>query len=330
MAFTASNLVGNRESRDDKQIIVSPEETPMLALVEEITPTNDVHTYTFDKLKDPTPTALIEGTDTTVYADKFKDRKDMSVRLQEFEETFGITSRQETNDPAAIVNQLATAEMRATEDLQRQVEVVIGSDQATAAASGSFGDLSAGQGWFMDASNSAIDALYRATSGSVDTTATASVTADTINNVLQAVCENGGKAGSYVLLANSALFRAVNKAYLNSSVHGRVTFFEDNTQKITLKVKTVSTEFGDLDVVYAPFLGAASDITTAGTGWSLGNAQKARGYLVRKGTLAMAFKSKNKVAYHEDKGAGKRGNVRSIGGFLNYAPRANGAFKATS
>lgn len=328
MALTPYNLVGNRPDISDKQVVVFPEKTPLLSFIAEEVAADDTVSYVFDTPDNPTPTALLSGKDTTTYKDQYANRVSFSTYAQEFESTFGVENRQASNDPAALAKQIAAAEMRAMEDQQRQIEVTIGSDQAHASQSGSTPFQLGGLGWFQSTSNSSIDSRYRA--NAADATAMGSVNADTIKAVLQTLCENNGGLQDFVLFANSALYGAITKAYLNSSVLGRVQFMHQGNKNIDLTVMSISTEFGTFDIVYAPWLGASSSIL--GTEFSLGTTQKCRGYLVRRGVLSLAYKSghKNKVSYHENKGAGERCSVRSIVALKNYAPRAIGMFNATS
>lgn len=327
MAFTPYNLVGNREALSDKQVIVFPEKTPLVSFIQEETAESDVVSYIFDQPDNPTPSALLAGSDTTTYKDQFENRVSFSTYAQEFESTFGVDNRQASNDPAALANQLASAEMRAKEDLLRQLEVSIGSDQAHAQQSGSVPFKLAGLGWYQSTSNTSIDSRYRA--NAADNTATGSITSDTVKTLLQTLVENS-EMQDYILFAGPTLYAAITKAYLNSSTLARVQFQHQGNRNIDLQVMSIVTEFGSFDIVLAKWLGAAS--TIQGTEFTMGNTQRCRGYLVRRGTLALAYKAgqKNKVAYHENKGAGERGSVRSIVALKNYAPKANGMFYATS
>ena len=326
----ASDFVGNKPSLSDKQVIISPEETPLLSMASEEEISNDVHTYTFDKLRTAKPTALMEGTDTTTYTDQFANRRTMTVYSQEDEVSFGLTNRQMSNDPMALANSFSESEMRARGEQQRNIEVVIGSDQATATQTGTVGALAPGLGWFQSTSNTSVDSLYRATAGQVDSTATASLTSELIEGVLGQLMINGGMAGEYILFAGYALFAAVTKAYLNSSTIGKVQFQHQGNKTIDLRVVSVITNRGTLDIVYAPWLGAASTIN--GTEFTLGNAQKARGYLVKKGLLSVGYKkgSKSVVKYETNKQGGPRGSIRSIFTLIDYNPLGIGMFAATA
>jgi hypothetical protein len=328
MALTPHTLVGNREQLSDKQVPLYPDITPLKAFCSEETATNDYFEYTFDQPDAPKPTALLSGQDTTSYGDAFKNRQRFGTYLQEDEVTFGIENRQVSNDPAAIAKQLAAAEMRERGRQDRNIEVVLGSDQAHAAQSGSVAYKAAGLGWYQSTTNTAIPELYRAKAS--DNTAMASLTNTLIETLMQKIVVETGSMDGFVLFANTALFGAITKAYLNSSVLAKVQFQHQGNRNIDLVVYHVSTAMGSFDLVHAPYLGAASTID--GTAWTAGTTQQCRGYLVRRGVLSLLYKEgqKSKTSYHEDKGAGPRGSIRSIFGLANYAPKGNGMFNATS
>jgi hypothetical protein len=244
----------------------------------------------------------------------------------ELREPWSVSRDQEDVTTAGIPSEVARAKSFASRKLKRKIEVEICSDNDRNAGSGSVARVSRSLGdWIDSAGPSDVAADYRTPSGSIDATATASLTEALFNGVLQSVYEVGGES-NLILPAGPELVAAIANFTRVTGTGSYNTYHvtqDGSSHRMDLKVELYQGPFNIIKIMPTVYNGRASN--TAATDQS-----KARGYVLSMDLLGLHYLQKPQSEEFEDQGGGRRGmtSVRFTLGVYN--PKGLGKFNATS
>ena len=213
--MAASNTfdqVINREDLTDILTILEPEETPILSMASKSKATGIFHEFSADKLEEVSFDGVAEGQDVTSFSNKDADIDRNGNYVQKFQRSWQVTEEQAAVDTAGIDDDVARAKEKCMREVKRDIESAIGSDNDRAEGSGTNVRKMRGLGDWIDSSGpSDVSSDYRTPSGSIDATATASLTEALLQGVMQSVYEVCGNTGEMMyLIAGPTLKRAIS------------------------------------------------------------------------------------------------------------------------
>jgi hypothetical protein len=331
---TSYNISGIREDLTDFLTILEPEDTPKLSMLAKgKSPTNTYQEWQMDSLSAPSFQGVVEGTDVTAFANKSASRARAGNYIQAFRRSWMVSRIAEAVDVAGVADEVANAKMKVMRELKRDIEAMIGSDQDRQADNGTVPYLSRALGtWISSSGPSDIPAAYRTPSGSINTTATGSLTEDGFNSVFQSVYEvNGGKR-AYNLFAGPALKRAISKFQRQEGTTTAKSYQvtqDAKEHRIDLNVEIYAGDFHTVTVIPDLFNGIASDATGSGT-FAPTNQSRARGYIIDPDLVSLGYLIGMESVELPDQGGGRRGYVHAVPTLMVKNPRGLGKFAASS
>jgi hypothetical protein len=215
-------------------------------------------------------------------------------------------------------------------ELKRDIESAVCSDRDSQEQASTNPYRTRGLGSWINASAQTdlpVPAAFRTPSGSINTTATASLTESEVQAVLQSMYTVTGTMNSMMLVCGPELKRAMtnftrfaggtdNKAGLSIR-----TFTQSaESKKIVASIDSFHGDFGVLDIVPSLFL--AKDQAEA--------SQLRRGYVLSSDMLELRYGRRPRFQELEDMGGGKRALVDAIAALVCMNPKGLAKFAATS
>jgi hypothetical protein len=324
--YTVSSGGGNREDLQDLIKVVDIEKYPLTSIIpDKEKPAATLHEYLMDEIGNVDTTPDVEGADVESFNDQAVNRARAGNYVETLTEPWSVSEDQELVTTAGVPSEVARAKDFAMRKLKRKMEVQIGGDDDRNAGSGSVARVSRALGDFIDSSGpSDINASYRTPSGSINATATASLTEALFNAVLQSVYESGGTS-SMALIGGPNLVKAIAN-FTRVAGTGNLTYRvnqEATTHKMDLKVDLYQGPFNVISVAPTVYNGRAS--ATAAT-----NQSKARGYVIDTDLLGLHYMAGAYGRELENQGGGRRGYTRVKYTLAAYNPKGLGKFNATS
>ncbi len=295
--------------------------------------TNMLTEWQMDDFEDDDDLAVEDGTDAETFSNATENRRVAQVYATKFRDTAQVSDLAENvSDVAGLSKgELAEAVMKKLKKLGRSIEAAICGDQETQSESAGNPYKVRGLGKWIQATAQAtlpVDALYLTPADSINTTATASLTEDDIQNVITSVYNETGEIGEFDLPCGPTLRRAISKMVTRVSAATN-TFSQIRTFNTDFKgtIGTVVTQFdGDFGKVNIhPTLYNA----TARFGGS-DTVSKCRGYLLKMSLLSLHYRRQPRVKQLEDRGGGPRFLVDAIWASRCKNPLGLGKFAATS
>ena len=324
--YTVASGGGNREDLADIIKVVDIEKYPVSSIIPDgDRPTATYHEYLMDELGDVSTTGDIEGADVSTFNDQSENRARAGNYVMSLTEPWSVSEDQELVTTAGVPSEVARSKDFASRKLKRKMEVQICGDDDRNAGSGSVARVSRGLGDWIDSSGpSDVNALYRTPSGSINATATASLTEALFNGVLQSIYESGGTT-SLALIGGPQLVEAIANftRLAGSTSYAFQVTQEAKTHRMDLKVDLYQGPFNMISVAPSVYCGRAS--ATAATAQS-----KARGYVIDTDLLKINSLEKPYSKELENQGGGRRGYVRTRYTLSATNPKGLGKFNATS
>jgi len=334
---TTYNLVGVREDLTDFLTILEPEDCPKTSMfAKTVRPRQQYQEWQMDTLSAPYFPGKLEGQDFTYFQNKAANRGRVGNFVQTFARTWMVSRLAEAADVAGVSNEVANAKVKAAREIKRDIEAAVGSDNEMQADNGTVPYVMRGLGkWVQSTAQSinAVPASYLTPAGSIDATATASLTENTFNGVFQSIYEvNGGKR-NYMLFAGPNLKRAISKFQRATGSSGTTQSYQviqnAKDHEISLNVEIYDGDFHHVTVVPDLFNGLTTATTEAGV-FAPTNQSRARGYVIDSELVGIGYYIGMQSEEFPDQGGGRRGAVESTLTLMVKNPKGLGKFAATS
>jgi hypothetical protein len=335
-----------REDLADYIAIVDAKSTPFVSMSPK---GKDIGNMQFSWLVDnygsPVLAGVIDGTDVTVASasNPVVARTRLNNYAQAFRRDLRVGFIAETQDVAGVTDELANGIAKKLVEIKRDMEsTFMCTNQAAQADSGSVPYLTGSLGnWLLADSASNIGAVasgsvYKPASAAIDTTASASFTEVTVQNVLTAIYGNTGTFRDYDCILGSTLKRAftnltagggavINGAgTANTYTQTAVRTFNQDLGADTFKasIDIFEGDFGRLVLHPSTFLGGKT--STALT------AQAFKGYVIPMDMVEVRYAKLPQVKQLPDAGGGPARLVEAIAGLVCKNPSGFGMFNGAS
>lgn len=328
--------VGKREMLFDLISLDDFKEKPLLAMIpKEQKLTNMRMDWQADIYDVPVTGGVADGVPVKNIENAAKDRAKLSAYAQKFRRTAGVgTTAEEISKVAgASEGEMARAIDKKLEEISRDIEVALGSDNDTQLeeSEGKPYQLR-GLGSYISASAQStlpVPAAFLTPSASIDTTATASLTESTFKGVLESCFTQYGKSQDLTLVCGTALKRAITgfTQVASSTTNTQVSIrtFNQNLaeKKITANILIYEGDFNNVQLHTSLLLANTGTRTPS-------NAGKARGYLLALDRLALSWGWQPRVTPLANDGSGPRAMIEAVLGLVHKNPLIGGKFAATS
>jgi hypothetical protein len=327
------NQEGRREDLADFISTADVKERPLLAMIpkgKELT--NMLMEWQADKYDTPNLDGIADGVDVGEFENAAKDRSRIKNYCQKVRRTamVGDIAENVSNVAGAKSGEMARSVMKKTEELSRDIEAILGSDNdAQEEVSKMVPYKTRGLGSWIKASAGsvlAVPAAYLTPSASINSTAMASLEETAhFRPVLKSVFEQRGKSQNLTLVCGTALKEAITNFTQfrggSTNTYGTIRTYNDKLdgKKITNSITAYEGDFNT--VVIVPSL-----LLAQGTS----NAPTRRGYLLDFEFLQLRWNRMPRVKPLPDQGGGPRALVDAIFGLCYKNPLIGGKFAATS
>jgi len=323
--------IGKREQLADLILIADEKECPLTAMIPKgRKPTNTLARWQVDAYETPDTTGVVDGQDVTDYENPGRNRAELSVYCQRKWRPVMVSKMAEDVSvvAGASAGEMARAVRKKIEELRRDIEATIGSDNDTAVDDATTPYKTRGLGEWIKAtaqSTLPVPTAFLTPAASINTTAMASLTEALFKGVLQSVYEQRGKAQNLTLVVGTALKTAIT-AFTNykggdTNTWAVIRAFtqEADSKHITSNVTLYDGDFNQVAIL--PSLLLASGTPSAPT---------RRGYVLDMDLLEMAFNQTPQVSPLPDMGGGPRKLIDTIFALKVLNPLGLGKFAATS
>ena len=333
-----------REDLADYIAIVDAKSTPFVSMSPK---GKDIGNMQFSWLVDnygaPVLQGVVDGTDVTVAnaSNPVTNRTRLNNYGQAFRRDLRIGFIAETQDVAGVTDELANGIAKKLVEIKRDMEsTFMCTNQAAQADNGTSNAYLTGSlgNWLNSTNASNIGACasgspFLPASGAVDTTASASFTEATAQNVLTAVYGNTGTFRDYDCILGTTLKRAFTNltasgttqvANSNSIAATSVRTFNQDLSADTFKasIDIFEGDFGRLILHPSTFIGGKN-------GTSL-SAQAYKGYVIPMDMVEVRYAKLPQVKPLPDAGGGPGRLVEAIAGLVCKNPSGFGMFNGAS
>ena len=328
------NFSGLREDLADVISIVDNKNTPVTSTARKGADITNpgVFSWQADEYKDPSFDGVLTNADVSTFDDASSSRALLSGRAMKFRRSIKVDDYTQISDIAGIGKNKAFAHSvsKSLVELKRDIESAVCSDRDSQEQASTNPYRTRGLGSWINASAQTdlpVAAAFRTPSGSINTTATASLTESEVQAVLQSMYTVTGTMSSMMLVCGPELKRAFtnftrfagggdNKAGLSIR-----TFTQSaESKKIVASIDSFHGDFGVLDIVPSLFL--AKEQASA--------VQLARGYVMSPEMVELRYGRRPRFQELEDMGGGKRALVDAIAALVCMNPKGLAKFAATS
>lgn len=329
---TSYNVSGNREDLLDVLSILEPEDTPLLStLSKSKSPTNIYQEWQVDNLSAPAFAGVLDGADVTAFSNASASRARIGNYGQIFRRDWAVSQVQELSNPAGVQSEVAQSKSKKLREIKRDIESAIGSDNDMQADNGTVPYLTRGIGSWVNNSaqtTNAVPASFRTPTGSIDSTATASLTEATFNGVFTSIYQQSGGKRAYTLFAGPSLKSAISNFQRVTGATGTTKTYQvcqdASEHAIDLNVEMYRGDYHDVSIIPTLFNGVVSGDTT------ITNQRKARGYVIDPELVSLGYMKGLGSQELENQGGGRRGYVDAIISVVVKNPLGLGKFAATS
>lgn len=328
------NFSGLREDLADVISIVDNKNTPVTSLARKGADISNpgIFSWQADEYKDPSFDGVLTNSDVSTFDDASSTRALLSGRAMKFRRSIKVDDYTQISDIAGIGKNKSFAHSvsKSLVELKRDIESAVCSDRDSQEQSGANPYRTRGLGSWINASAQTdlpVPAAFRTPSGSINTTATASLTESEVQSVLQSMYTVTGTMNNMMLVCGPELKRAIsnftrfaggtdNKAGLS------IRTFTQTAESKTLiaSIDSFHGDFGVLDIV--PSLFCAKDQNEA--------TQLRRGYVLSPEQIELRYGRRPRFQELEDMGGGKRALVDAIAALVCMNPKGLAKFAATS
>jgi len=333
-----------REDLADYIAIVDAKSTPFVSMAPK---GKDIGNMQFSWLVDnygaPVLQGVVDGTDVTVASasNPVTNRTRLNNYGQAFRRDLRIGFIAETQDVAGVTDELANGIAKKLVELKRDMEsTFMCTNQAAQADNGSTNAYLTGSlgNWLTSTNASNIGACasgspFLPASGAVDTTASASFTEATAQNVLTAIYGNTGTFRDYDCILGTTLKRAFTNltasgvtqvANANSIAATSVRTFNQDLSADTFKasIDIFEGDFGRLILHPSTFIGGKNSTSLS--------AQAYKGYVIPMDMVEVRYAKLPQVKPLPDAGGGPGRLVEAIAGLVCKNPSGFGMFNGAS
>ena len=328
------NFSGLREDLADVISIVDNKNTPVTSTARKGADISNpgVFSWQADEYKEPSFDGVLTNADVATFDDASSTRALLSGRAQKFRRSIKVDDFTQISDIAGIGKNksFAHAVSKSLVELKRDIESAVCSDRDSQEQASTNPYRTRGLGSWINASAQTdlpVPAAFRTPAGSINTTATASLTETEVQSVLQSMYTVTGTMNNMMLVCGPELKRAIsnftrfaggtdNKAGLSIR-----TFTQSaESKKLVASIDSFHGDFGVLDIV--PSLFNAKDQNEA--------AQLRRGYVLSPDQIEIRFGRRPRFQELEDMGGGKRALVDAIAALVCMNPKGLAKFAATA
>lgn len=329
--------VGKRELLYDFISLDDYKEKPLLAMIPKAqTLTNMRMDWQVDLYDVPNSNGVADGVPVKNVENAAKDRTKLSAYAQKFRRTAGVgTTAEEISKVAgASEGEMARALDKKTEELSRDMEVAISSDNDTQLEESEEKPYKLrGLGsWYSSTPQGVlpVPANYLTPAEQINTTATGSLSEEQdFKSVLEAMYTQYGKSQDLMLVCGTKLKQAVTRmtqvasGTTNTQIAIR-TFNQDiDDKKITSNVLIYEGDFNQVQLHTSLLLANTGTRKPSAVG-------KARGYLLALDRLAISWGWNPKVTPLANDGSGPRAMIEAVLGLVNKNPLIGGKFASTT
>ena len=329
---TSYNVSGDREALTNFLTILEPEDCPKTSSFAKTTKvTNTFQTWQADTLANVDFAGVLEGQDVNAFNNEAANRARFGNYIQKFWRPWMVSDLQEASDPAGTDGEVANSKVKAMRELKRSIEAAIGSDNDMQADTGLLPYKTRGLGkWIQNGAQTdlPVNASYRTPTGSLNATATASLTENNIQDMLQSIYAQTGKVSTYSLVCGPTLkrqFTAFTRTqFASTNVASAIRVLNQKDEnKIVSTVDIFEGDFGTLELIPSLFLAADATVNAAAV-------QNGRGYVLDMDMVELRYNRKPRFQELEDRGGGPRGIVDAICALCVKSPLALGKFAPTA
>ena len=328
------NFSGLREDLADVISIVDNKNTPVTSTARKGADITNpgVFSWQADEYKDPSFDGVLTNADVSTFDDASSSRALLSGRAMKFRRSIKVDDYTQISDIAGIGKNKAFAHSvsKSLVELKRDIESAVCSDRDSQEQASTNPYRTRGLGSWINASAQTdlpVAAAFRTPSGSINTTATASLTESEVQAVLQSMYTVTGTMSSMMLVCGPELKRAfTNFTRFAGGTDDKAglsirTFTQSaESKKIVASIESFHGDFGVLDIVPSLFL--AKDQASA--------VQLARGYVMSSDMIELRYGRRPRFQELEDMGGGKRALVDAIAALVCMNPKGLAKFAATS
>lgn len=310
---TTYNTAGDREDLTDALTILEPEDCPKSSTFPKSSrPTNAYQEWQVDSLLPVSFGGVLEGQDVTSFTDQVINRARIGNYIQNFNRNWAVSRNQEASIPAGVSDEVSNSKMKAMRELKRDIEACIGSDNDRQVDNGMIPYKTRALGkWISTNPGSDVPSAFATPSGSIDTTATASLTEALFNAVFKSIFTQVGNRRGYTLFAGPSLKAAISNFQRATGSSGTTKTYmvtqDADAHRIDLNVTFYEGDFNSVTVIPDLFNGlvdGASPSTTT-------NQQNARGYVIDTELVGLGYQFGIESQELPDFGGGRNGYIRT-------------------
>lgn len=332
-----------REDLADYIAIVDQKSTPLVSMSPKGKDLGNMQfSWLVDNYQAPQLQGVVDGTDVTVSSasNPVTNRTRLNNYAQAFRRDLRVGFIAQTQDVAGVTNEIANGIAKKLVELKRDMEATFAcTNQASQADNGTNAYLTGSLGnWLTSTNSSNIGACasgspFLPASGAVDTTASASFTEATAQNVLTAIYGNTGVFRDYDAILGTTLKRAFTNltasgttqvANANAIAATSVRTFNQELSSDTFKssIDIFEGDFGRLVLHPSVFVGGKNSTSLS--------AQAYKGYVIPMDMLEVRYSKLPEVQNLPDAGGGPARLVQAIAGLVVKNPSGFGMFNGAS
>jgi hypothetical protein len=332
-----------REDLADYIAIVDAKSTPFVSMAPKGRDIGNMQfSWQVDNYGAPVLAGVVDGTDVTVASasNPVVNRTRLNNYGQAFRRDLRIGFIAETQDVAGVTDELANGIAKKLVEIKRDMEsTFMCTNQAAQADNGTNPYLTGSLGNWLNSTNAsnigacASGSVFLPASGAVDTTASASFTEATAQNVLTAIYSATGTFRDYDCILGTTLKRAFTNLtasgttqVLNSNAIAATsvrTFNQDlSSDTFKASIDLFEGDFGRLILHPTTFLGGKNSTALS--------AQAFKGYVIPMDMVEVRYAKLPQVKDLPDAGGGPARLVEAIAGLVVKNPSGFGFFNGAS
>lgn len=332
-----------REDLADYIAIVDAKSTPFVSMAPKGRDIGNMQfSWQVDNYGAPVLAGVVDGTDVTVASasNPVVNRTRLNNYGQAFRRDLRIGFIAETQDVAGVTDELANGIAKKLVEIKRDMEsTFLCTNQAAQADNGTNPYLTGSMGNWLNSTNAsnigacASGSPFLPASGAVDTTASASFTEATAQNVLTAIYSATGTFRDYDCILGTTLKRAFTNltssgvtqvVNANSIAATSVRTFNQDLSSDTFKasIDLFEGDFGRLILHPTTFLGGKNSTSLS--------AQAFKGYVIPMDMVEVRYAKLPQVKNLPDAGGGPARLVEAIAGLVVKNPSGFGFFNGAS
>lgn len=332
-----------REDLADYIAIVDQKSTPLVSMAPKGKDLGNMQfSWLVDNYQAPQLQGVVDGTDVTVSSasNPVTNRTRLNNYAQAFRRDLRVGFIAQTQDVAGVTNEIANGIAKKLVELKRDMEATFAcTNQASQADNGTNPYLTGSLGNWLTSTNSsnigacASGSAFLPATAAIDTTASASFTEATAQNVLTAIYGNTGVFRDYDAILGTTLKRA----FTNLTASGVTQVANTNTIAATA-VRTFNQELSSdtfkssIDIFEGDFGRIILHPTTfiGGKNVAALSAQAYKGYVIPMDMIEIRYSKLPEVLTLPDAGGGPARLVQAIAGLVVKNPSGFGMFNGAS